>query len=132
MKRAFLAVALILSLAGFFLAASNVATGDDLENGFHSPPDSAKPWTFWWWLNGNVTKEGITKDLEEMKRQGINGVLIFHAGGGGSPRGVQFLSPEWHDLFRYTLREAGRLGAEPGDVESRATSQASISSRHIS
>jgi hypothetical protein len=110
MKRALFAVWLFLALAGCFLAAGRGEKADDLAVGFHSPPDSAKPWTFWWWLNGNVTKEGITKDLEEMKRQGINGVLIDQGGGGETPRSIQFLSPEWHELFRYALREASRLG----------------------
>ncbi len=51
-----------------------------MASNFLRPPDSAKPWAYWVWLNGNVTKEGITKDLEEMKQKGINGVLIFQAG----------------------------------------------------
>jgi hypothetical protein len=110
MKRALFAVGVFLALTGCFLATSSGETADDLAIGFHSPPDSAKPWAYWWWLNGNVTKEGITKDLEEMKRQGINGVLIFQAGGEKTPQGVQFLSPEWHELFRYALREASRQG----------------------
>jgi hypothetical protein len=84
-------------------------SADDLATHFQTPPDSAKPWAYWWWLNGNVRKEGITKDLEEMKRQGINGVLIFQAGGGETPPGIQFLSPEWHELFRFALAEAQRL-----------------------
>jgi hypothetical protein len=36
----------------------------------------------WWWLNSNISKEGITKDLEEMKRQSIGGALIFDAAPG--------------------------------------------------
>jgi hypothetical protein len=112
MKRALFAVAVFFALGGCFLAASGGEMPDDLAVGFHSPPDSAKPWAFWWWLNGNVSKEGITKDLEEMKRQGINGVLIDQGGGGETPRSIQFLSPEWHELFRYALREASRLGME--------------------
>ena len=40
------------------------APGDPLEQGFRNPPDSAKPRTWWHWTGGNITKEGITKDLE--------------------------------------------------------------------
>lgn len=85
-----------------------------LEQGFRTPPDGSKPWVFWWWLNGIVTREGITCDLEEMKRQGINGVLLFHAGGGGRnlPVGPRFLSDEWKKLFRFALEETARLGME--------------------
>jgi hypothetical protein len=36
-----------------------------------SPPSAAKPWVYWWWLDGNANKEGISKDLAEMQRQGI-------------------------------------------------------------
>jgi hypothetical protein len=111
LKRAFFAVSVFLILTGCFLTAGSGPV-DNLATGFHSPPDSAKPWAYWWWLNGNVSKQGITKDLEEMKRQGINGALIFQAGGGDTPPGVRFLSPQWHELFRYALREAGRLGME--------------------
>mgnify|MGYP003337955862 CR=1 FL=1 len=40
---------------------------------FKNPPNSAKPHTWWHWMNGNVTKEGITADLEAMARVGIGG-----------------------------------------------------------
>ncbi len=53
-----------------------------MEREFQSPPTAARPWVYWWWLNSNVTREGITRDLEEMHRQGIQGVMVFNAGGG--------------------------------------------------
>jgi hypothetical protein len=40
----------------------------DLAGQFASPPASARPWVYWFWNNGNVTKAGITADLEAMKR----------------------------------------------------------------
>jgi hypothetical protein len=49
---------------------------DALEQGFQTPPDSAKPRTGMHWTDGNVTEEGITKDLEWMKRVGIAGFKI--------------------------------------------------------
>jgi hypothetical protein len=101
-----------LIFAAWLVGVSAAQTTSDLASAFRTPPDTAKPWVYWWWLNGNVTKAGITKDLEEMKRQGINGVLIFHSGGGKTPTGPRFLSPAWHDLFRYTLGEASRLRME--------------------
>jgi hypothetical protein len=110
MKRFWYVLALFLALTGSFWSARAGENTDALAESFYAPPDSAKPWAYWWWLNGNVSKEGITRDLEEMKRQGINGVLIFQAGGGTTPPGVQFLSPQWHELFQYALREASRLG----------------------
>jgi hypothetical protein len=98
--------ALTLLLASFAFAQS------DMEKTFKSPPTEDRPWTYWWWLNSNVTREGITHDLEEMKRQGIQGVLIFNAGEANIPKGPKFLSPEWNDLFKFALSEATRLGME--------------------
>jgi hypothetical protein len=88
--------------------------GKDLENGFHDPPDSAKPWCYWWWLDSNVSKEGITADLEAMKEQGIAGALVFDAGVGGpkAPDGPPFMSSEWREHLLFTLQEAERLGIE--------------------
>ena len=62
------------------------AAEPDLERGFLHPPDAAKPWVYWFWLNGNITREGITADLEAMKRAGIGGVLIMEVDQ-GTPRG---------------------------------------------
>ncbi len=98
--------------AGF----ASKAAGDPpwpMEEQFLNPPDASKPWVYWWWLNGNVSREGITRDLEEMKRQGINGVLLFHAGEADGVRaGPRFLSPAWMDQFRFALSEAARLKME--------------------
>jgi len=85
---------------------------DKLAAGFANPPDSANAWCYWWWLNGAASKEGITRDFEEMKRQGISGALLFDAGQAGppAPRGPHFMSPEWRELYRHAVDEADRLG----------------------
>ncbi len=91
------------------------ARAESVDEGFRRPPDAAKPWTYWWWLDGNASKEGITRDLEEMKRQGIAGALVFDAGEGkGSPVGPVFMSPPWRELFAHAVREADRLGITLG------------------
>ena len=97
-------------------APNNEESPDLLEKDFLVPPDAAKPWVYWWWLDGAVSKEGLTKDLEEMKEKGISGAVIFDAGSGGhdSPKGPAFMSDEWRGYFRYALQEAGRLGIEIG------------------
>jgi len=84
----------------------------DLASEFVSPPDSARPWAYWWWLNGHVSRDGITHDLEAMAEQGIGGVLLFNAGGGATPPGLTFMGPEWRAMFRHALAEASRLGLE--------------------
>lgn len=89
-----------------------------LEEDFARPPRDARTRAYWWWLNGNVTKAAITRDLEEMASKGFGGALICDAGGyaqdgnGPVPPGPQFFSPEWRELYRHTLREADRLGLE--------------------
>src|SRR5438270_293752 len=62
-------------------AASLFAAGDPLADGFRSPPTSARPLTFWQWMNGCVSKEGITADLESFKRVGLAGTQNFLVGG---------------------------------------------------
>jgi hypothetical protein len=52
-----------------------------LEQGFRTVPDADKPWVYWWWLNGNVDRRTITRDLEAMKQQGFGGLLMFDARG---------------------------------------------------
>ena len=90
----------------------------ELEQGWTNPPVSARLRAYWWWLNGNVTKEAITRDLEEMKDKGFGGALICDAGGAEQrgnaqvPHGPTFLSPPWRELYKHTLREADRLGLE--------------------
>jgi hypothetical protein len=66
-------------------------------------------------MNGNVTKEGITADLEWMKRVGIGGMQMFD-GNLGTPQFVDkrlvWMTPEWKDAFRHPASEAERLGLE--------------------
>jgi len=105
----------ILTLTFFFgllLHAVSVRAGDELEKAFANPPESARVWCYWWWLNGAASKEGITRDFEEMKRQGISGALLFDAGKAGppAPRGPHFMSPEWREMYKHAVREAARLG----------------------
>jgi hypothetical protein len=91
---------------------------DRTQDGFADPPNSARLRAYWWWLNGNVTKEAITRDLEQMKTQGFGGALICDADGASQdgndrvPHGPDFFSAQWRELYRHTLREAHRLGLE--------------------
>ena len=80
-----------------------------LEEGFRNPPDSAKPFVYWYWINQNISKKGITADLEAMKRVGIGGGLILQVG--LPPEGnVPFLSREFNEAIGQALKEAHRLG----------------------
>lgn len=103
------------------------AQQDDLYRGFQSPPDSARPRTWWHWTNGNVTKEGITKDLEWMHRVGIGGFqLVDVAAGGGQTvaQKINFGTPEWYDAVHHAATEAKRLGLEMSLFSSPGWSEA--------
>jgi len=109
---------IIVSIACLILAGS--ACGDSLEAGFKDPPPSAGVRCWWWWLNSNVTKEAITRDLEQMSSKGFAGAMIFDAGGANQrgnsqvPAGPAFASSRWCDLYTHALAEAERLGLELG------------------
>jgi len=84
----------------------------NLRDGFVHPPAEARPWVYWFWMDGNLSREGITADLEAMRGAGIGGVLIMEVDV-GIPRGpVRFMSPEWRGLFKHAVTEAERLGLE--------------------
>lgn len=81
----------------------------ELAAGFAQPPASARPWVYWMWMDGNLSRPGITADLEAMRRAGIGGVIIMEVDV-GIPRGpVKFMSPEWRALFKHAVAEAERL-----------------------
>jgi hypothetical protein len=107
---AFSILSLLVVLAG--------VRADELEDGFANPPRPARVRAYWWWLNGNVTSNAITRDLEAMKAKGFGGALICDADGASQdgndrvPHGPTFFSPEWRALYRHCLSEAGRLGLE--------------------
>ena len=97
------------ALLGLVFTAAAAST-DPLETGFLNPPDSAKPQTWWHWMNGNITKAGLTADLEAMKQIGLGGATIVNVDC-GIPRGpVNFMSPEWREDFKFAVQEAARLG----------------------
>jgi alpha-L-rhamnosidase len=103
------------AFALFLLILSPITTSwaeDSLETGFANPPASAKPRTWWHWVSGNVSKEGITADLEAMKRIGLAGAQIFTVDQNAVKGPVVFMSPEWRDLVKHALSEASRLNLE--------------------
>ncbi len=101
-------------LAVMLLIGSVAGADGDIERGFRNPPESAKPQVWWHWMNGNITKEGITVDLEAMKRVGLGGAQIFNADQGTPEGSARFMTEPWRQLTRHALAEADRLGLELG------------------
>lgn len=115
MKGRILTAYLVLCLA--VVSRAQQHHNDTLSRLFVSPPDSAKPRVYWWWLFNRVDSAGIHRDLEEFKAKGISGVNLICTGGyaGKAPLpGVPWLGAEWRNLFRYALSEAKRLHMEIG------------------
>ena len=113
-KKRIIIYLIIILLPSFSLFGNDQ---DSLKNSFVTPPDSAKPRVYWWWLFNRVDKAGITRDLEQFRAKGISGVNLICTGGyaGKTPLlGVDFLGSEWRELFRHAVREAARLKIEIG------------------
>jgi alpha-L-rhamnosidase len=86
-----------------------------LEAQFDNPPNGARPRVWWHWMNGNVTKDGIVKDLDWMVRVGIGGLQNFDVDL-STPIMVKnrlvYMTPEWKDAFRFAAVEADKRGLE--------------------
>jgi len=99
------------TLFGGGLAVSS-APMDPLAASFQHPPASARPWVYWFPLNGNLTKAGITADMEAMARVGIGGVLYMEVDQGAPKGAADFAGPLWMEMFGHACQEAKRLGLE--------------------
>lgn len=96
-------------LAGVSLSAG-IARGEDLADGFHNPPASARPQAWWHWMNGNISASGITADLEAMHHIGLAGFEQFDVSNGIPAGPVSYMSDEWFAFIRQAASEADRLG----------------------
>jgi hypothetical protein len=83
-----------------------------IEEDFKTPPHSAKVQSWYHWLNGNVTKEGITADMEAMKAAGLGGCRIFNAAEGTPAGSATYYGEEWWEMFIHAKKEAKRLDLE--------------------
>ncbi len=96
----------VVAFASFLFAQSS------LENGFKNPPNSAKPHTWWHWINGNISKKGITADLEAMKKIGLGGAQIFNVEVGIPIGKTPMMTPQWQEAMGWAFKEAKRLDME--------------------
>lgn len=99
----------VMSLSAFS------AVPEGLAERFSNPVSESRPRVWWHWMNGNVTKEGIRKDLLWMHQSGIGGFTVFDAGM-ATPQVVakrlEYMTPEWKDALSYALMLADSLGLE--------------------
>ena len=120
MKTFGLPLLLLLAVAPLFAVAQDV----DPAVIFRNPPESAKPGVLWMWMGSNITKEGITKDLEALKRAGFNRTTMFHLSdittslsaeiaNRPGPELISWTEP-WWAMVRFAAEETRRLGMEFG------------------
>src|SRR5262245_56099606 len=99
---------------------------DSLIAGFRAPPDTAHPRVWWHWMNGNVSWDGVQKDMDWMKRVGIAGLQSFDAGR-TTPQVVEehlpYMSEGWKRVFRSTAAYAQQLNLELGIAASPGWSE---------
>ena len=106
----------IIIAAALFLCLS--AGAQDMKSDFQNPPQSSRIRVWWHWMNGNITKDGVRKDIEWMNRAGIGGFQQFDAGGnmmGGSATIVEklpYMTDGWKEAFRYAIHIADSLNME--------------------
>jgi hypothetical protein len=96
---------------------SAVSGKPSLWNTFTNPPDEARPWTFWYWMHGAVSKAGIAADLEAMKEIGLGGAYLMTirgTEGADYPGAVDQLSPAWWEMIRYAMQKADSLKLQLG------------------
>ncbi|MBO9620727.1 MAG: glycoside hydrolase family 2 [Niabella sp.] len=94
-----------------------------MQDGFKNPPDSVKPFCYWYWISGNISREGITRDLEAMHRVGIGEAFIGNIGQGKPYGDVSVLTKKWWDLTIFAIKEAKRIGVDIGIFNSPGWSQ---------
>jgi alpha-L-rhamnosidase len=91
------------------------AFADELVEGFQDPPQSARPRVWWHWMNGNISEEGIAKDMDWMQRVGIGGLQNFDANL-NTPQIVDkrlvYMDDGWKKAFKFTAAEAEKRGLE--------------------
>jgi hypothetical protein len=99
----FFTLSVLLSVTSF---------ADPLEEAFRAPSDQYRPETWFHLIGNNITREGLTRDLEALKHSGIRGIQLFNKNGPvypGVPQ-VKILTPEWRELIRHAADECQRLG----------------------
>ena len=110
----------LVLLAAAVLSSTAPAAAQDrsLETLFDNPPQSSGPWAWWHWCGNNVTREGITRDLEAMASAGFGGATMFNIQSKGTMHPVAndlnpkfgYRNEEYWNLLVFAAAEAKRLG----------------------
>jgi hypothetical protein len=86
-----------------------------LKQRFLTPPESMTTGVYWYWMSDNISKEGVVRDLQAMKRAGVNSAFIGNIGGQNVPSGqVKIFTDKWWEALHAAMKTAGELGIEIG------------------
>ena len=101
-------------IAALLLSLAFPAMGQDAATRWYRPAPQDRPFVRWWWLGSAVDREGLTYNLEQFAAKGIGGVEITPIYGvqGNEANDIEYLSPEWMEMYRHVCAEAERLGLE--------------------
>ena len=113
-------------LSAIIVAAVAIAcSSSDMEHNFKNPSEQVQTAVYWYWISGNISKEGVVEDLKAMKRAGINRAFIGDIGQDGlyTERNVKIFSDEWWEVLHTALKTASELGIEIGIFNSPGWSQ---------
>lgn len=113
----------LLMIVLFAACSSPVPQVSDMASGFENPGNEARPKAYWNWLNGDVSHEDLTRDLEEAKAKGLGGLQIWDTEamrnpGGIVPAGPPFMGDKSVAAIRHALKEAKRLDLNMGLIAS--------------
>ncbi len=111
-------------LALVFIGFISACSADELDEAFRHPPSSARPEVLWMWMGGNISRDGITRDLKALKDAGFGGATVFsladvctpwagRIGNPPAPEIIAFTAP-WWEMVRHAASEARRLGLDFG------------------
>ncbi|MEO6149361.1 MAG: glycosyl hydrolase, partial [Mucilaginibacter sp.] len=114
------AAATILSGLSNTVSAQNTP----MQKNFLTPPDSSKPGLYWYWISGNVSKEGVVKDLESMAKVGIGRAFIGNIGLSDVPEGkVKMFTDDWWGVVKTAIKTGDKVGVDIGMFNSPGWSQ---------
>jgi hypothetical protein len=111
----------VLGTAALGMAAMGMPTAafsfgmtdpDEAIRNFVEPPDEARPWVYWYFMDGHLRRAGMDADLAAMKRAGLGGAIYLEVGIGMEPGPVEFMSPPWQSLLGHAFEQADRLGLQ--------------------
>lgn len=121
MNNLFYKIGIAIAFALAFVACST----NELESNFQNPPEEVQTAVYWYWISGNISKEGVIDDLHAMKRAGINRAFIGDIGQDGlyTERNVKIFSDEWWEVLHTALKTATELDIEIGIFNSPGWSQ---------